>query len=101
MQENEDSEFFPDINEFLNNTTQNSDINIKNLEELIYIVRSKTGLTYEQCEILIKEIFMNMRNEILKGNKISIKSLGTFFISKNQRIFFNTPKGVKDKINGK
>ncbi len=101
MHNDQESDFFPGIEEYLDNINDNSDINLKNIEELIYIVRSKTALSYEQCEIIIKEIFTNIRNEIIKKNKIVLKNLGTFYIGKNKRIYFKTPKNVKSRINGK
>lgn len=95
------TELLPDIDDYLNNIDENFDINLKNNEELIYIVRSKTGLTYEQCEIIIKEIFSNIRNEIIKENKVIIKNMGSFYITKGKNIQFKPMKTVRDKINGK
>jgi len=101
MHDDTDTNFFPGIEEFLNENDQGSDINLKDLDELIYTVRSKTALSYEQCEIIIKEIFTNIRNELLKENSVIIKNIGGFYISKKNRVQYYTTKSIKDKLNGK
>ncbi len=97
---NNETEFLPDIDDYLNKD-QSSDINLKDLEELIYIVRSKTALSYEQCEVIIKEIFTNIRSEILQGNNIVIQDMGSIYITKSKTILYHTTKTIKDKLNGK
>lgn len=92
----------PDIEEYLETVNENAPVSPKGLDELLYKIRASTGLSKDTCSILITLFFQEIRNQILRGNSVSIKRLGKFLISKNKRkIFpkFKLSKWLKSKLN--
>lgn len=44
-------------------------------------LRAKTGLTKDQCRMILTKFFETIRVEILNGNRIILKEFGSFFMS--------------------
>lgn len=69
-----------DFEEFLKSINDNSPINVKKLDKLIYKIKSYTGLDEKFCKIIVQSLFQEIKNEIVRGNVINIRSFGKFFI---------------------
>jgi len=96
-------ELLPDIEEYLESVDENAPVSPKGLDELIYKVRASTGLSKDTCSILITLFFQEIRNQMLRGNIISLKGFGKFLIAKrSKKIFpkFKPSKWLKNKLNG-
>lgn len=67
----------PDIISYLQ-STQNEKyaISIEDLDELVSKVRSKTGLSRDAAQTVIRLIFHEIRSEVLKGNDVKIYPIG-------------------------
>lgn len=100
----EKEDLLPDIEEYLKSVDDNIPVSISGLEFLVAKVVANTGLPEETCKILVREIFQQIRNEVLDGNCVVIKGLGKFFIThKNNKkkmfIKFKTFKKLKNRLN--
>jgi len=51
-------------------------------KELVALVAERTGKSKKEVEGLIAEIVGIIRDEIKRGNKVSITSFGTFYLGK-------------------
>ena len=102
------SNFLPDIHAFLETIKSNKDVSTRGLEEIIFRVRSKTGLNVEICETIVNMFFNELRNSMLRGDIVTIRGLGKFYISspicsKNkERVFpkFKPYKKLIKRMNG-
>lgn len=101
-------ELYPDIKYHIRNSTLN-DIEIDNLEHLVYKVHATTGLGVQKCEAIVKSFFKNMRNVLLDGDSIVIEGFGQMILSSpkttnnDKRIFvkFKNSKVLYRKLNDK
>lgn len=71
----------PNINEYLEQINDNIPIDSKGLDELYYKIRASTGLEMDAIKIIVQSFFQEIRNQLLKGNTIFIKSFGKMMIS--------------------
>lgn len=71
----------PGIDEYLEQIDDNQPITADGLEDLVYKIVVHTGLSYEASQIIVKEYFQQIRNELLKGNIINISHVGKLFIA--------------------
>ncbi len=84
-------EFYDDIYEYLDKNEGRSSVNSKNLEDLTYKICAHTGLDLERAKIVLQAILNEIRSNMLKGNKVSLKGFGAFYIA--------SPKtGTKERI---
>lgn len=74
-------DFYPDIYEHLELSDNSKSVSTKGLDELILIVRASTGLNYDVCLTLVKYFFQEIMNGMLRGDKITLKGLGKFYIA--------------------
>ncbi len=102
----QESKFYKGIEDYLEETNTAKTINTKGLEELIFKVQIKTGLSLAESESIIQVFFQELRNLMLQGEIVNLKELGKFFISSpvlgnKQRIFpkFKLLKHLIKKIN--
>lgn len=94
-------DFYPDILKYIEESELNS-ISIENLEELVYVVRATTGLTAEQCEIIVRGYFIDIMNRVLTGRKARVTDQCSFSLrEKGRRLNFNVLRPFRRKINGK
>ena len=73
-------EFFPDIDEYLENTSDSKSVTSDGLEELINKIVVHTGLPYKNCQILVEIYFNLIRTELLKGNEVILFNIGKMVI---------------------
>lgn len=107
-EDEEQLELYPDIKYHIRNSTIN-DIEIDNLEHLVYKVHATTGLGLQKCEAIVKSFFKNMRNVLLDGDSIVIEGFGQMILSSpkttnnEKRIFvkFKNSKVLYRKLNDK
>lgn len=105
--ENDEDEFLPDIKTYLERTENKKSVSIKGLETLIAKLQASTGLSKEASSIITKLFFQEVRNAVLRGEKMFLYRFGTLFVScpKNSknvnRIFlkFNPFKKIIKKLN--
>ncbi len=70
----------PNIDDYLESVDDNIEIDIKENKELIAKVVANTGISYEFARIIVKAFFQEIRNQMLQGSNIIIKSFGKFLI---------------------
>ena len=78
-------DFYPDINDFLEKTDNARSITSKGLEEFIYKVRAKTGMSYDVSSLFVRYLFQEIMNAMLRGDKAAIYGFGNFFISTSKK----------------
>ena len=86
-----ETELPPDIEEYLEHIDDNVPVEIRGNEELVAKVIANTGLNTESARIIVQSFFQEIRNQVLKGNPVIIKSLGKLSISSPQ-------SGTKKKV---
>lgn len=94
------------IEDHLENINDNIPVTTKQLDELVYKIRSYTGLDAEIIRIIVQNYFQEIRNQCLNGKEVKIDSFGKFYISspkttgnKNTvKIVFETSVVIKKKI---
>lgn len=98
--------FYPDIEEYLESTTNKKSVSSKGLDELVYRVRAATGLDYDIAQQIVRLYFQEIRNAMLRGDVVALKGLGKFFVSSplhgnEERIFpkFEPYKSLADRLN--
>lgn len=80
-EKDQQNEFLPGINEYLESVDSSSAISSKGLEEMVFNVRAKTGLAPDVCSAIVSYFFQEIQNEVLRGNVVTIKGLGKFVVS--------------------
>ena len=85
------------IEDYLENSSGNIDISFKDQEELLYLIRARTGLKISVIEIILKEYFKEIRNEILKNRCSIIFGIGKILLGK-KKIIFHPVKKFKNEI---
>ena len=71
----------PGIDKYFETVINTVSISSFGLDELIAKVRCSTGLSFEASNIIIRLFFETLRNEMLKGNIITIANFGKFLIA--------------------
>jgi len=99
-------DFYPDIEEYLESTTNKKSVSSKGLEELVFKVRAATGLDYDVAQQLVRHFFQEIRNAMLRGDIVVLRGLGKFFVSSplhgnKEHIFpkFEPYKSLSDRLN--
>ncbi len=105
MNEKPKIEFLPDIEDYLESVS--TPVQISELDDIIDHVAAKTGLDIEQASIVVQSIFQEIRNAMLRGESVTFRGLGEFYISSPKngnkiRIFpkFKPHKSLIRKMNG-
>ena len=83
------NELPPDINDYLEQVSDDAPIDVDNFEELIFKIRAQTGLEVNSIKILLKTYFQEIRNQMLKGNKVILNKIGKFKITYGKKTFVN------------
>lgn len=96
-------EFLPDIFQYLEQLEGSKSVTAKGLEEIIYRMHASTGISKEACTIIIKVYFQEIRNAVLRGDKVVLAGLGKFILaspknSKNKKKIFPKFKPYKTLI---
>ena len=83
--------FYPDIHEYLEGVQNKKSVTVKDLDEMVLKVRAETGLPRELCSEIVKHCFQEMRNDMLRGEQVTLRGLG--------RLYIASPKtGSKKKV---
>lgn len=95
-------EFYPGINEYLENTENAKSVKSKDLEELIFKIRAYTGLEYDIALKIVVLYFQEIRNAMLRQDSVILADLGKFYISKKKFTpKFKPSKNIICKLNEK
>lgn len=103
MLDNSDK-FLPGIEEYLETADNKKSVSSKGLEEMVAQIQIKTGLDQKTSSTIVEMFFQEIRNSILRGETVTIRGLGKFFISSpnssnNKRRVFPVFKPYKKLIN--
>ena len=95
--------FLPGIEEYLETANNKKSVSSKGLEEIICQIQIKTGLDYKTSASVLEMFFQEIRNSMLRGEIVTIRSLGKFFVSSplssnNKRRVFPVFKPYKKLI---
>lgn len=83
----ESVKFLPDIDDYLDQTENSQSVKTDGLEELIYRVRGGTGLDLFTSEQIVRLLFQEIRNQLLRGKTVYLSGYGTFSVrDKNRKI---------------
>ena len=74
-------DFYDDIYEFLDKNEGWSSISIKSQGEIIHKICAHTGLGADQVVIILQSILNEIRSNMLKGNTVNLRGLGSFYIA--------------------
>ncbi len=74
-------DFYPDIHHYLESVENSRSVSAKGLEEIIFKVRASTGLSYDVSSSLVKHFFQEVMNGMLRGDIVTLKGLGKFYVS--------------------
>lgn len=80
--------YLPDIYDYLEENSVTNEISIQNLERIILKIRALTGIPYEDAEILLKTYFTVMREELLKGSKLTMLPVAWFYLNKSNEAIY-------------
>lgn len=83
---NNEPDLLPGIDQFLEQNNYNIPVEIKNLDELLFKIKAHTGLEIDTIKIIVQTFFQEIRNELFKGNIISLFPLGKFLINDRKKI---------------
>ena len=97
----------PDIFEYLETLDNKHSISVKDLEDVILNIRAFTGLSREASELVLKHSFQEIRNAMLRGDIVTIRNFGNFFVASprnatsKRKIFpkFKSSPTLNDKVN--
>lgn len=81
MSDSKDLQLLPDIHAYLETIRTEDSVSSKGLEELIFKIRSITGLSEETCSDIISLFFEEIRNGILRGEIIELRGFGKFYVA--------------------
>lgn len=99
-------DLLPNIDEHLERVSDNLPVELGNLDELLFKIRAATGLDIESIKIITRVFFQEIRNQVLRGHIIRIRSLGKMFIAgpktgNKRKIFikFKPSKQITERLN--
>ena len=99
-------EFLPDIDDYLE--SMSTPVQVAGIEDIVDQVAAKTGLDLESATIVVQSIFQEIRNAMLKGETVTLRGFGEFYVSSPKngnkvRVFpkFKPYKSLTRKMNGR
>lgn len=100
-------ELFSDIDTYLETTGFGKPISIVGLENIREAIIANTSLDEASADVIIRLYFHEIRNSLLKGEKVYLKNFGTFYVSspkisnnkRNVFIKFSISKPLKRRLN--
>ena len=78
----------PNVEDHLKTINYNLPIDLDNHEELIYKIRSYVGLDFNTIQLIIKAIFLEMRNVILSRENLLFSEMGILKHNSKNRYSF-------------
>lgn len=79
----------PGIEEYLETVDNKKSVSSRGLEEFVVQVQLKTGLDKQTSKVIVQAFFQEVRNSMLRGDTVTLRGLGKFFIS--------SPRSAKNK----
>lgn len=73
--------FYPDIFQYLENSDYEA-VEIDSLEELVYLLHASTEFTVEQCRIIVRAYFAEMRARLMRQGSFQAGNLFTLQLNK-------------------
>ena len=73
-------EFYPDIYDYLENADNSKSVDVRYLDDLILKVRAHTGLSEDAAKIVVTRFFQEIRNGMLRGDVVTLRSFGKFYV---------------------
>lgn len=103
----EKPELLPDVEEYLESIDFNLPVSIDNLEHIVGAIVAKTNLNEYDAKKVLRLFFQEIRNSILKKQKVNIRRLGSFYVSSpytsnnSKKVFvkFEPKKSLIKKLN--
>ena len=89
MVEQKFPKLLPGIEEYLETVDNKKSITAQGLEEFVTQVQLKTGLDKATSKIVVQAFFQEIRNSMLRGDVVTLRRLGKFFVS--------SPRNSKNK----
>lgn len=100
-----EEELYEDIYNYLESISSVKSVTIKYLDELVRTIHANTDLSKENCALIVKIFFQEIRNAMLRGELVNLPQLGKFSIrcSSNDLLFprLSVVKNLRKKINGR
>ena len=100
-------ELLPDIEDYLESIDNSLPVSIIGLEHIEGAILAKTELNEYDSKVVLRLFFQEIRNYLLRKNKVDIRSLGQFYISSprtsnnSKKVFvkFKAKKSLIRKLN--
>jgi nucleoid DNA-binding protein len=106
MGKKETAELPPDIEDYLESQGNTAPVQIPELDELVDEVTARTSLDQETAAIVVRSVFQEIRNAMLRGEKVVFRGLGEFYVASpkqgnKERVFpkFRPYKSLTRKMN--
>ena len=101
-------DFLPDIEAYLESIDNSAPVDISELDNIVETVMARTGLDKITAETIVRLFFQEIRNAMLRGEKVTLRRFGAFYIASpihgnKQYIFpkFKPYKKFIERLNGK
>ena len=94
----------PGVDQYLTENTNIDPVTINGLEDLVLLVKARTGLKKAYCEIIITTFFNEIRRCMLQEKIVAIDNLGRFVINTGKlfsKAVFKSSIGILKKLNNK
>ena len=103
----EKPELLPDIEDYLESIDHNLPVSTVGLEHIEGSIVANTKLNEHDSKVILRLFFQELRNSLLRKNKVDIRSLGRFYISSpatsnnTKKVFvkFKPKKSLIKKLN--
>jgi nucleoid DNA-binding protein len=76
-----DLNLLPDIDEYLDSIDNGVPVSILGLEDIVKTITAQTALTEEQSKVVLRLFFQEIRNSILRGDRVCLSKLGNFHVA--------------------
>jgi hypothetical protein len=77
-------EFYPDIHDYLESVDNSKSVKTSSLGDIALKIRAHTGISKDASELILKHFFQEIRSAMLRGDVVSMKGFGKFFVSSPQ-----------------
>ena len=101
--------YLPDIDDFFERIDHGAPVSIGNFDDIVETICEKTTLNKFQAELVLRLYFQEIRNAIVRGEKVTIRLFGNLFVTSpktsgsKRQVFvkFGPSKSLIRKLNGK
>ena len=82
-------------------------VTLDGLDELVFKLHANSNISMDLCKVIIRSFFQEIRTSMLKGDVVSLRGFGSFYVSSplvtgnKVQVFakFDPHKGLMDKLN--